>query len=72
MKVNESKMKYYTKYKVNSASILDDRAKNKAISVFLILKIPFFDTLEGWNFRWRSMGVKCTAEPDFKSMPQIL
>ena len=54
MKVNESKMKYYTKYKVNSASILDASAKNKAISIFLILKIPF---LIHWKVETLDEGV---------------
>ena len=40
------KMKYSIKYRVNTTSILDARAQNRVISEFLVLKIPFLDTVE--------------------------
>ena len=46
MKVNEGKMKYYTKYKVDAPSILDIRAQNRVISVFLVLEMHLSNTVE--------------------------
>ena len=46
MKVNEDKMKYYIKYKVNATSILDVRVQNKAILAFLVLKMHLSNTVE--------------------------
>ena len=46
MKVNEDKMKYYTKYKVNAKSILDVSAQNRVILAFLVLKMHLSNTVE--------------------------
>ena len=53
MKVNEHKMKYYTKYKVNARSILDVGAQNRVISPFLALKMHLSNTVETGNFTGR-------------------
>ena len=50
MKVNERKLKYYTKYKVNATSILDVRAQNRVILAFLVLKMHLSNTVETYNF----------------------
>ena len=46
MQVNEGKLNYYTKYKVNATSILDVGAQNKVISPFLVLKMHLSNTVE--------------------------
>ena len=46
MKVNEGKMKYYTKYKVNTTIILDVGAQNRVISPFLVLEVHLANTVE--------------------------
>ena len=46
MKLNEDEMKCYTKYKVNTTSFFNARAKNRVISVFLLKKIHVADTVE--------------------------
>ena len=46
MKVNEGKIKYSTKYKINATSIWDVRAPNKVILVFLVLKMHLSNKLE--------------------------
>ena len=49
-KVNEGKMKYYTKYKVNATSILDVGAENiyniYNILAFLVLEMHLSNTVE--------------------------
>ena len=46
MQVNEGKMKYYTKYKVNAKSILGVGAQNRVISLFLVLEMHLFNKVE--------------------------
>ena len=46
MQVNEGKLNYYTKYKVNATSILDVGAQNRVISLFLVLKMHLSNTVE--------------------------
>ena len=46
MKVNEGKMKYYTKYKVNATSILHVKAQNRVILAFLVLEMHLSNTVE--------------------------
>ena len=46
MKVNEGKIKYYTKYKVNATSTWVVRVRNKVISPFLVLKMHVSNTAE--------------------------
>ena len=46
MKVNEGKMKYDTKYKLNATSIWDVRARNSVILAFLVLKMHLSNTVE--------------------------
>ena len=46
MKVNEGKIKYYTKYKINATSIWDVRAQNKVILAFLVLKMHLSNTVK--------------------------
>ena len=46
MKVNEGRLKYYTKYKVNTTSILDVGAQNRVILPFLVLEMHLFNTVE--------------------------
>ena len=46
MKLSESKMKYYAKYKVNATNFFYARAQNKVISAFLVLKIYLSNTVE--------------------------
>ena len=46
MKVNEGRLKYYTKYKVNAPSILDVGAQNRVILLFLVLEIHLSNTVE--------------------------
>ena len=65
-KVNESKIKYSTTYKVNATSILDARAQNWVFSAFLVLKIPLSHTviypLSAERWRRFSVEIFCFAE----------
>ena len=57
MKLSESKIKYYTKYKVNATNFFFyARAQNKVISAFLVLKLHLSNTAETYKLHMKVNG----------------